>query len=255
VALGGAQFSILNPAAAAGEHAAEISHRASPFGARDYAISVGSGGRWGTIQVAARRRDWGEIASDLGLNDLTAGEQSLSISFARPIIRHRLMWGVSVDRLDANYLGARTSAWAFNTGAQATIGGGFALGIALLQAGPGFRSDGGRAPLPTRIRPGVAWQGRLGRLQLTAAADLPVPTRLDSPPDLHIGVELRGTWGPVSAATRGGFRSLANRDGGSRQPAWALGGGVSMGPVTADVAYAFGAVFGDERFISLTVRW
>jgi hypothetical protein len=49
---------------------------------------------------------------------------------------------------------------------------------------------------------------------------------------------------------------LANRDGGgSRQAAWALGGGISTGPVAADVAYAFGAVFGDERFISLTVRW
>jgi len=256
VALSGAQFGLLNPAAASGEHAAEISHRASPIGARDYAISVGSGGPWGTIRVAARRRDWGEIARDLGLNDLTAGEQALSIAFARPIVRQRIAWGVSIDRLDANYLGARTGTWAFSAGAQATIGGGFALGVALLQAGPGFESAGGRAPLPTRIRPGVAWHGRVSRLQLTAAADLPVPARLDSPPDLHTGVELRGTWGPVSAATRGGFRSLANRDGGgSRQASWALGGGISMGPVAADVAYEFGAVFGDERFISLTVRW
>jgi len=256
VALGGAQFSVLNPAASSGEHAAEISHRASPIGARDYAISVGFGGLWGTIQVAARRRDWGEIASDLGLNDLTAGEQSLSISFARQIIHQKVAWGVSIDRLEANYLGARTGTWAFSAGGQATIGRGFALGLALLQAGPGFQSEGGRAPLPTRIRPGVAWQGRVSRVQVTAAADVPVPARLDSPPDLHTGVELRGTWGPVTAATRAGLRSLANRDGaGSRQTAWALGGGISMGPVAADIAYSFGAVFGEDRFISLTVRW
>jgi len=256
VALGGSQFSLLNPAAPVGEHAAEISHRASPIGARDYAISVGFGGHWGTVQVAARRRDWGEIARDLGLNDLTAGEQSLSVSFARPIVSGKVRWGISLARLDANYVGARTGTWAFDGGAQATIGRGFTLGVAVLQAGRGFESDGGRAPLPTRIRPGAAWQGRLGNLQLTAAADLPFSVRFDSPPDVHTGVELRGAWGPVSAATRAGYRSLANRDGsGSRQGLWALGGGISMGPIAADIAYAFGAVFGDERFISLTVHW
>lgn len=256
VALGGSQFSILNPAAAADEHAAEISHRASPIGAQDYAISLGVGGSWGTVHVAARRRDWGAIASDLGLNDLTVGEQSLSVAFARPIVRKKVAWGVSIARLDANYLGARTGTWAFNAGVKAAIGRGFTLGVALLQAGQGFATDGGRAPLPTRIRPGAAWHGRLGRIQLTAAADVPVPVRFDAPPDLHAGVEVRRTWGPVSAATRGGLRSLASHDGiGSRQAVWTLGGGISMGPVTADVAYAFGAVFGDERFVSLTIHW
>lgn len=256
VALAGSQFAALNPAALVGERAAEISHRASPIGARDYAISLGIGGVWGTIQVAARRRDWGEIARDLGLNDLTAGEQSLSVAFARPIVRQRVMGGVSAARLDANYLGGRTGTWAFNAGIQAEIGRGFTLGVALLQAGRGFESTGERAPLPTRIRPGAAWRGRLGRLQLRAAADVPVSVHLDSPPDFHTGAEVRGTWGPVSASTRAGYRSLANRDGsGSTQGVWALGGGLSMGPLAADIAYSFGAVFGDERFLSLTVRW
>lgn len=256
VALEGEQFSLLNPAASVGESGAEISHRASPIGARDYAISVGFGGHWGMIRVAARRRDWGEIARDLGLDDLSAGEQSVSLAFASPVIGKRLSLGVALARLDANYVGARTGSWAVDAGAQAIMGRGFRLGIALLHAGKGFASDGGRAPLPTRIRPGVAWQGRLGRLQSVVVADLPVPARLDAPPDLHTGVELGGASGPVSAAIRVGYRSLANRDdSGSRQSTWALGGGVSMGRVAADIAYSFGAVFGDERFISLTVRW
>jgi hypothetical protein len=60
----------------------------------------------------------------------------------------------------------------------------------------------------------------------------------------------------VNAATRVGYRSLVNRDGtGSRNGAWALGGGLRFARVAADIAYSFGAVFGDERFISLTVRW
>ena len=93
-------------------------------------------------------------------------------------------------------------------------------------------------------------------MQVTAVADLPVAAHFDSPPDLHTGMEVRGTWGPVSAATRAAYRSLADRDGsGSTRGAWALGGGLSIGPVAADVAYSFGAVFGDERFISLTIRW
>jgi hypothetical protein len=256
VALAGSQFSLLNPAAVVGERAAGISHRASPIGARDYAISLAFGVVLGTVELAARRRDWGEIAHDLGLNDLTAGEQSLSVSFARPILRQNVMCGVSVDRLDANYLGAHTGTWGFNAGVRATIARGFTFGVALLQAGRGFDSEGGRAPLPTRVRPGAAWQGRLGHLQLTGAADLPVSAHLDSRPDLHTGVEVRGTWGSVSAATRAGYHSLANRDGSSSsQGAWAIGGSISMGPIAADVAYSFGAVFGDERFLSLTLRW
>lgn len=206
--------------------------------------------------MAARRRDWGEIARDLGLDDLTAGEQSVSLAFAGPAIRERLLWGVSLARLDANYVGARTGGWAADAGTQAVIGRGFSVGVSLLHAGRGFESDGGRAPLPTRIRPGAAWEGRLGRLRLAAATDLPVPVGLDSPPDVHTGVEFRGTWGPVNAATRVGYRSLVNRDGtGSRNGAWALGGGLRFARVAADIAYSFGAVFGDERFISLTVRW
>ena len=256
VALRGAQFSLLNPAASAGERAAEISHRASPIGAEDYAISVDFGGHWGTIRLAALRRDWGEIARDLGLDGVTAGEQSVSLAFAGPAIGKRFTWGLSLARLDANYVGSRTGTWALDGGGQGLLGRGFSFGVAVLHAGRGFESEGGRAPLPTRIRPGGAWQGRLGRLHAVLAADLPVPASFDSPPDLHTGVELGGTWGRVSAATRGGFSSLANRDGsGSRQGVWALGGGIGMGPIAADIAYAFGAVFGDERFVSLTIRW
>jgi hypothetical protein len=255
-ALRGAQFALLNPATPVDERAAEISHRASPMGARDYAISMGFGGGWGTMQIVARRRDWGQVANDLGLDDLTVGEQSISVAFARASFRKSGSWGVSVSRLDANYVGARTGTWAFNAGTRAAIGRGFSLGAAWLHAGSGFQSESGRAPLPTRIRPGAAWQGRSGHLQLAAAADLPFSPRFDSPPDVHVGVEFSAAWGPVSAAMRTGYRSLRNRD--ATAPAvntWSLGGGVHIGPVAADIAYSFGTVFGEERYISLMVRW
>ncbi|MGH7671304.1 MAG: hypothetical protein ACREMC_00255, partial [Gemmatimonadales bacterium] len=123
-----------------------------------------------------------------------------------------------------------------------------------LHAGRGFASDGGRAPLPTRIRPGAAWEGRIGHVRLATAADLAVPVRSGLAPDLHSGVEVAGTWGSASAASRAGYRSLAS-PGGSRQNSWALGGGVTLGRFTADIAYVFGVVFGNERLISLFVRW
>jgi hypothetical protein len=91
---------------------------------------------------------------------------------------------------------------------------------------------------------------------LAAAIDLPIRVSLDSPPDVHAGLELGGTWGPAKAGIRTGYRSLVNRDvAASRQAAWSLGGGVTVGPLAADIAYTFGAVFGDERFISLSVDW
>jgi hypothetical protein len=69
---------------------------------------------------------------------------------------------------------------------------------------------------------------------------------------------MRGTGNamtPLRNPTGRGLRWSRSRDNDSRQAAWALGGGIGMGPITADIAYTFGAVFGDERFISLTVRW
>ncbi len=252
----GAAFSSLNPAALAGERGAELSHRASPIGTRDYAIAAGHAGRWGTLRITARRRDWGEIAHDLGVDGLTAGEQSVALTFADRVLRGRVAWGVSLARLDADYLGSRSGTWAADLGAQGYLGRGFGLGVALLHAGKGFENDGGRAPLPTRLRPGVAWEGRLGTLHLAMAGDLPLPVALDAPPDAHAGAEIGSSWGSVTAAVRTGYRSLVNRDGsGSRLGAWTLGGGIRVGRLAADIAYTFGVVFGDERFVSLSLHW
>ncbi len=256
VALRGAEFSLLNPAASAGTRGAELSHRASPIGARDYAIALAAGAHWGTIRMAARRRDWGQIAADLGLTDLTVGEQSLSLAYAGRAVRERLGWGVSFARLDANYLDSRTATWAMDAGAQGVLGRGFSLGLSLLHAGRGFAGDSGPAALPARLRPGVAWQGKVRGLRVATALDLPTRLALDSPPDVHAGLEVGGAWGPAKAAIRSGYRSLLNRDaGGSRQGAWGLGGGLNVGRIAVDIAYTFGVVFGDERFVSLSIRW
>lgn len=255
-ALQGMAFSSLNPAASAGERGAEASHRASPIGARDYLISVGHGGGWGTVRATARRRDWGQIARDLGLPDLTVGEQTVAVTFADRAAGDRLAWGVSLARLDADYLGARTGTWSMDVGTQVRLPRGVRIGAGVLHLGNGFRGDEGRSPLPTRLRPGVAWQGRIWRLQLAAAVDLAVPPAFDSPPDVHTGAEVHHTTGPVTGALRAGYRSLVNRDGsGSRRGDLALGGGLRIGWIAADIAYSFGAVFGDERFVSLSVIW
>ncbi len=247
-------FYYLNPAALADNRGAELDHRTSPLGTRDYAISVGHGGRWGALRITARRRDWGELAQDLGLSGVTAGERSVSLAFARKGFQQRVAWGFSVGRLDADYVGARTGTWSLDLGTQARVGGGLAVGLALLHAGRGFATEAGRAPLPTRIRPGAAWEGQLGKVRLVSAVDVAVPVRTGAGVDMNTGVEVSGTWGSASAASRVGYRSIANPDG-SRQGSWALGGGVTLGPLGVDIAYTFGLVFGNERFTSLVVRW
>ena len=254
VAMRGAPFALVNPAALAGARGAELSHRASATGARDYAMAVTHGGRWGTMRLAARRRDWGDVARDLGLQGVTAGEQSLSFTFARTAVADHMAWGLSVARLDADYVGAHTATWAFDGGTDAAIGRGFSVGVAVLHAGQGFKTSGDRAPLPTRIRPGTAWQGRIGHVRLATVTDLALPIRSGTQPDLHAGLQLGGTWGSASAAARAGYRSLAS-PGGPRQGSWEIGGGLTLGPFTADMAYIFGVVLGDERYISLDVRW
>lgn len=256
VALRGAQFALLNPAAFADGRGAELSHWALPIGAQDYSLSLSHGGRWGTIRLAARRRDWGEIAGDLGLSDLTAGEQSITVGFARTALHERLAWGLSVARLDADYVGARTHAWAIDLGAGAVLGRGFLFGVSLLHLGHGFESNGTPTRLPARIRPGVAWEGRMAGLHASAAADLPVSLALDSPPDVHAGFELGRTGGSVNAFIRAGFSSLVDRDGGtSRRNRGSVGGGLRVSHVIVDIAYMLGGVFGPERFISLSIEW
>lgn len=263
VALGGAggaaagwDFGALNPAAVAGERGAELSHRASPTGATDLAISIGHGNERGSVRLTFRRRDWGRIAGDLGLNDLTVGEQAVSLTVADQLGRGPLRWGLSVAKLDADYLGARTGTWGTDLGAQVHVGAGLRAGLALLHAGRGFPTQGERAPLPMRIRPSAAWTAGIGSLEMLAAVDVAMPPTLDAPSDLHAGVEIRSDVGTLTFAGRGGYSSLADRDGsGTRRGTVGLGAGVGIGPVAADFAFTFGTVLGDERFISLSFRW
>lgn len=255
-ALPGAQFFLLNPAATAKVHTAELSHWTSPLGAQDVALALSHGGRWGTLRVGARRRYWDNVASDLGLTDLTVGEQSIVVGFARTDFRDRIAWGLALARLDADYLGARAHAWAVDVGVRADAGRGLLLGVSLLHLGTDFQTSGTPAPLPTRVRPGVGWARHVGSLQVLAALDLPFALTLDAPPDVHAGIEAGRTWGPVNAVTRAGYSSLTDRDGhGSRLTKWSLGGGLRLRQVSANVAYVLGGVFGPERFISLSIYW
>lgn len=256
VAVRGAPFFSLNPAATAQVRGVELSHWTSPTGARDVAFALGHGSAWGTVRLAVRRRTWGSIAGDLGLTDLTVGEQSIVMGFARRELHERLNWGLSFGRLDADYLGTRQHAWSVDLGAQANAGHGFLIGLSILHLGTDFQTDGTAIPLPTRIRPGIAWERQTRQLRVLAAADVPFAIASDVPSDFHAGAEVGGTWGTLNAMIRGGYQSLADRDGGaSRQGKWSVGGGLRVLQIRADVAYVLGGVFGPERFLSLSLHW
>ena len=256
VAMVGQEFATLNPAATIGGRGAELSHRASPIGVRDYELSVGHGSRWATVRATIRRRDWGDLAQDLGVEGLTAGEQSLAVTVADRAGLGPWAWGLSVARLEADYLGTRTGTWATDLGVQLTVNRGLTLGAALLHAGRGFPSGMGVTPLPTRFLSGAAWERSIGRLDVVAAGDVAVPIRARAPPDLHAGAEIRHTTGAVTVGMRAGYRSLANRDGsGSSERMWTVGGGLRVRPIQMDVAYSLNRLFGSERLLSLSIAW
>ncbi len=251
----GLEFSSANPAAVAGARGGQFSRHASPGDATDSNLSVALGGRaWGTVELSFRRRDWGEVAKDLGLEDLTAGEQSVGLGYALRLAGGRVALGASAARLDADYLGARSSGWAFDVGAQASPGRGTRVGVSLLHAGS-MSGEGDTADLPTQLRGGVGWAGRVRSLELAALADAGLP-RSGSGMDLHAGVEAGYSAGPVRASGRAGWRSLGNPYGdGSAERSWSVGGGAEIARVRFDVAQALGGTLGDETFLSLSVRW
>ena len=255
VALQGLEFTPLTPAAAAGHRGTQLSRHLSPADAEDTGLAVAHSGRFGTVSLLFRRRDWGEVAKDLGLEDLSAGEQAVGFGYAHTLAGDRVRFGVSAARLDTDYLGARSSGWALDAGVQARAGAGITVGAALLHAGRITDDEDERVTLPTQVRGGAAWNGQLRGLGLTVAADAAVP-REGSGRDLHAGAEARYTAGPLVVSGRGGFRSLGNPYGDdSSEQAWTVGGGAEFGRVRVDIAQAIGGTLGDETFLSLSLRW
>ncbi|HEX8692346.1 MAG TPA: hypothetical protein VF746_08015 [Longimicrobium sp.] len=255
-ALLGMEASPLNPAAAAGARGTQLSRHLAPSDAEDTHVSVAHGGRWGTLELTFRRRDWGKVAEDLGLDDLGAGEQAVGLGYSLALAGGRVAVGASAARLDTDYLGARSSGWALDAGAQASLGRGVRAGAALVHAGRMEGGEGEEVRLPTQVRTGLAWAGRARGAGLAAAADVALPTTGGGGADLHAGVEAAFDAGPVRLAGRGGWRSLANPYGdGGAERSWSLGAGAEVAGVRLDLAQALGGTLGDETFLTLSVRW
>lgn len=252
VAAEGAEFTAVNPAAAASERTGALSYRSSPAGLRDYAVEIAHTLSLGSIGLAIRRRDWGEVAADLGLEGLTAGEQSISVTYANHLLSGRVRGGVSVSRLDVDLLGSRSGGWSFDVGAQATVSRGFRVGASFLHLG----EDLGGAPLPGRVRGGFSWASRIRPLNLVAAADVAAPTDFASSPDFHFGLTLRSEAGLLDAEARAGWRILADRHGsGSGDSRLTLGGALGVGPVRAGIATASRGPIGRDFVVSLSAFW
>jgi hypothetical protein len=254
-ALGGLEFGGLNPAAYAAARGAQFSHHQSAAESQDGALSLAHGGEWGTISLSLQRRDWGAVAADLGLDDLSAGEQSLSVGYAARLAGPRLSFGAAVFRLDTDYLGVRSSGWALDAGIQARPGAGVQLGAALTHAGRLENDEGEEIRLPTRARVGAAWTARRGALALTTAADAAALLRA-SGVDLHLGSEATYARGAVAGAVRAGWRTLANPYGaGYNEGSWSVGAGAALGRIRADVARTTSGSLEDETFLSLSFSW
>lgn len=253
----GLAFLGVNPAAVAGERSAVASYRSSPAGLRDYGIEAAQSLEWGTLAFAIRRRDWGEVAGDLGLSDLTAGEQALAVAYANEVLRGRVRLGLALSRLDQDFLGNRTGGWAVDLGAQGYVGWGFQLGASALHLGEGLgEGTGEAAPLPSRFRGSVSWVSRMNRLNLAAVSDVAIPFRSGPGVDLLLGLGVDYAVGDLTAGARAGWFSLGDRYGtGSSEKSLSFGGTVGVGPVGVEIATAPRGVIGSDLVVSLTARW
>lgn len=250
----GMEYAVLNPAALAGARGGQFSRHDSPAGSDDNLITLAHTGRWGTLGVTFQRRDWGEVARDLGLDDLSAGEQDISVGYARVLGQFRA--GVSVARLDTDYLGVRAGGWGVDVGMQADAGRGLRVGAAMIHAGRLENDEGDPVRLPARVRSGGSWTLTRSALAVTTSGDVAVPLEGKRDPDLHAGVQAGYGRGSLGAVLRTGWRSLGNPYGaGEAEKNWTFGGGVSFGKLRADLARAVGGSLDDETFLSLSVGW
>jgi hypothetical protein len=248
------EYAVLNPASLAGARGAQFSRHNSAAGSKDDLIALAHTGRWGTVGVTFQRRDWGEVARDLGLDDLSAGEQDVSMGYARSVGRFRA--GAAVGRLDTDYLGVRAGGWAVDAGVQADAGRGIRLGTALIHAGRLENDEGQEVRLPTRVRSGGAWTVARSSLELTATGDVALPVEGGADPDFHAGAEGGYQRAGMSVVLRAGWRSLGNPYGaGEAEQNWTFGAGASFGRIRADLARAVRGSFEDETFLSLSVVW
>lgn len=251
----GLEFTAVNPAALDGVRGAQFSHHDSPAGSQDGAIVLAHGGAWGTVSLAFQRRDWGAVAEDLGLADLSAGEQAVRVAYARPLAS-RVSVGAAVSRLDSDYLGVRAGGWALDAGVQANAGAGLRLGAALVHAGRLRNDEEEEVRIPSRVRAGGAWTRPAGPVAVTLLADAAMPMEGERTADLHLGSEARYARAALTASLRGGWRSLGNPYGaGDAERAWSFGGGMALGRIRADVARTVGGSLDDETFLSLSLSW
>lgn len=254
-AASGVEFAPLNPAALAGVSGAQISRHVGASDAEDIHADVATRTRFGTVAVSFRRRDWGRVAEELGLDDLTAGEQALGIAYAVAPGVGRVSAGAAVSRVDTDYLGAKSGGWSVDAGARLALRRDLHVGGSLLHSGRMTDDADEPTKLPTQLRAGGGWTPKFGLVDALLLADVALPTGGEGS-DVHAGVGASADVGAVRVSTRAGWRSLGNPYGDdSSERSWSFGGGAGFGPIEVDLAHATGGTLGGETFLSLSIRW
>lgn len=256
VAARGLEFTVLNPAGLEGARGAQFSFHEAPAGSNDGLVTLAYGDGWGTASLAFQRRDWGAVAEELGLDDLSAGEQAIRLGYARSLPGTGLTVGAAVSRLDSDYLGVRTGGWAVDAGLQGELVAGLRGGVSVIHAGSLTNDEGEEVTVPGRLRAGTAFTRPAGPLAVTVLADVGSPLEGDRTLDAHLGSEVRYSRSAFAGTVRAGWKSLGNPYGaGEAERAWSFGGGIALGRIRADVARTTGGSLEDETFISLSLTW
>lgn len=201
------------------------------------------------IAVTAARRDWGDLAADLGAMGLTAGEAALSITYAAPRVA-RTAAAVYVQRLEANYIGNVTRTIALDAGLNTAISSSVTAGVAMLHVCHGFGHGIDKNPLQTRLRVGMAARFRARSFIAVASADGSFAFRADERRIFYAGLEVAHQISKeVTIVARGGLPDLSD----SLVPHF--GAGFAFGRVRVDLSQSAGTGFQGRSAASVALNW
>ncbi len=251
VAVADAQASFYNPALLALAPARIAVHRYDgPIGFLVHHATAGfDAGALGTVQVGLQVQTFGEFeisdaVGSIGTFDPqnVIGSVALGRSFGPIAAGARVKWVQSSVSPDGDDRGFATDAGL----AFQVPGLPISVGVAALDVGADLRIDGQPAPLPTRLRAGLAARIPAGEWSVLLAADADA-----SPHDSHAGGQRAGagvSWRDVVTVRGGWLREtlVETSDG------YSFGLGVRLGRFAVDFARETGLNhLGDEIHISL----
>lgn len=246
-----------NPAGLAGPAGIGASYQALPVDASaGSAILAGSVGR-ATLGASLRYLDYGDVAviepdGNVPVGRPTGetasgGEVSVLLGGAVAVGPARL--GLAGRWLRQDVAGLTDDVLAVDAGLLLSVTERVDIGAAVQHLGPDIEA-GRSAPLPRTFRLGAAGRAEVAGLEVLVTGEV---RQREERQGGGLGVELSRGWGDAEAALRLGYETRP--DPGDAFAPLVVGGGVRLGPLTAEIAWRSLGPLGTTRQLGLGYRF